>query len=267
MQADAHYAHGHSHTPWCQDYAVARDGVVVVSDGCSKSPHSDVGARLLAHAALEAHLFLKQENPRALLHEYACHRAGYAQHVLRLPTSALDATLLYLHPVETGVEAKLYGDGVVFGRVRETGKIVSCSVSFPSGAPYYPNYRMDGRRHSRYCTEFGTRKALTFSGFYEHDIVEEALILDEFVMAFPSDIYDLVGVGTDGLTDFTKVGENGQRVKVPLADVLAQICAIPVLNGAFVTRRLRKFLSDYCVKNGWRPEDDVGVGMISVEAP
>ena len=57
MTADAYFAIGRTHDV-CQDYALASDDVpktwALVSDGCSSSPASDIGARLLGRAAAHA---------------------------------------------------------------------------------------------------------------------------------------------------------------------------------------------------------------------
>ena len=56
MNADCYYEIGYSHTV-CEDYALAGKinndiSFAIVCDGCSASPHVDVGARILTYAAL-----------------------------------------------------------------------------------------------------------------------------------------------------------------------------------------------------------------------
>ena len=55
MNTDFYYEIGHSHTI-CEDYAIAGKfasdiSFAIVCDGCSASPHVDVGARIIAHSA------------------------------------------------------------------------------------------------------------------------------------------------------------------------------------------------------------------------
>ena len=48
---DAHFVMGRGHSV-CQDYALATARSAVVCDGCSSSRASDVGARVIALAAI-----------------------------------------------------------------------------------------------------------------------------------------------------------------------------------------------------------------------
>ena len=57
MNTDFYCEIGDSHVA-CEDYALAgkiNDNIsyAIVADGCSSSPNVDVGARVLAHAALD----------------------------------------------------------------------------------------------------------------------------------------------------------------------------------------------------------------------
>src|SRR6476659_1428102 len=49
MNADATINIGATHA-LCQDYVIAKDRHVILSDGCSSSPDTDIGARLLVKA-------------------------------------------------------------------------------------------------------------------------------------------------------------------------------------------------------------------------
>jgi len=64
MHADHHYEIGSSHVA-CEDYAMSgtQEGLTyaILSDGCSASKDSDVGARILCHLAKSALMYLHRQ--------------------------------------------------------------------------------------------------------------------------------------------------------------------------------------------------------------
>ena len=70
VQCDAFFAIGSTHDI-CQDYALALNisnrSLLIVSDGCSASPSTDIGARILSRCA--AQVLLEERNvTRAFFH-------------------------------------------------------------------------------------------------------------------------------------------------------------------------------------------------------
>src|SRR6185295_18680312 len=93
MNTDAAINIGSTHSV-CQDYAIARNGYVVLADGCSSSPDTDIGARLLVKA-LDQRLGTPTDIEE--LHRESARTAlGWAA-MLGLPDQAVDATLLSAH--------------------------------------------------------------------------------------------------------------------------------------------------------------------------
>ena len=121
LHVDAHFARGRSHTV-CQDYAVAGSRVAVISDGCSSAPHSDVGARLLAHAALAA-------APETFVSGAWLNAPQSTQRRMGLPAASLDATVVIASAGDDRVEVTMFGDGVVAAR-RCDGGLTLIEVGF-----------------------------------------------------------------------------------------------------------------------------------------
>ena len=82
-------------------------------------------------------------------------------------------------------------------------------------------------------------------------------------LAFPTDLYDLVLLLSDGAESFHT--KDGQPVELDL--VLAQIFDFKGFAGQFLGRRCGRFLSSFCAENGWKHDDDFTVAGIYVGEP
>jgi len=274
--ADAFFAVGKTHTV-CQDYARAEldpdmRPYIVVCDGCSSSPDTDFGARLLAAAAIHR----MHADPDASLssrEEAILFRADATAGALGLPRTCLDATLLTATLASDGqVRVSMRGDGVVAGRLRD-GTLVIHRVEHARGAPRYLSYDLDQDRLADYRAQFGDVSSVaSFSThgpdrawspdtqFNDHP--------DDWV--FPADRFDLVVLLSDGASSFQRVVETSTSRSletVPLEDVVAQILDIKGFAGAFLKRRCHKFLTKFCAERRWQHADDFSAAAIWTETP
>ncbi|MBC8139363.1 MAG: protein phosphatase 2C domain-containing protein, partial [Fibrella sp.] len=133
-QSDAAFAIGKTHKV-CQDYALTGDAhatipTVWLSDGCSSSPHTDIGARLLTHVALDRVTDLatafraKNESQPGLLDGFIqanLTRVAVIAGEMGVRSDCLNATLMGLvsgadRNGERYLYSILYGDGaLVYG--------------------------------------------------------------------------------------------------------------------------------------------------------
>lgn len=256
MNTDAFFTTGKQHNV-CQDYALASRDVVVLSDGCSSSPHTDVGARLLCR------MVLQHGSAEGLV------RAQALLEPLGLPPESLDATLLMARwdPSTRSVQVSVHGDGLVVARRRDGTHLV-IDTSYPSGAPLYPSYDVDLARRDRYALEFGTtRRTTTYDNGTQ--VETEAEVLGEgggsttvTTYEFYADMFDLVILLSDGAHTFRRpLGMSGATEAVPLSTVIGEVLAIKGFVGEFVTRRAKKFLKNAIAK-GWHHDDDFSVAAI-----
>jgi hypothetical protein len=280
MNADSVFQIGAAHTV-CQDYARARAGCadanatgqgafVILCDGCTSSPDTDTGARLLAMAAEQ--LFTSSGAPSARetpgLHLEAARRALEWAEMLGLPPQAVDATLMTAHLDGGDLIVACTGDGVVCLGSRG-GALDAFDISFPSGYPLYPSY---AQQTGRLITLLDAGRAAKQVQHFRADSAGEPLRLrDERggeslteVFAVPAGDYLYAALFSDGVHSFytTRRTETGRPVEaIPFDEVLRELVSFKSTRGSFVGRRARRFLKD-CQARGWQHADDLAVAAL-----
>jgi len=247
----------------CQDYARAgrtpqEHPLVygIVSDGCSSSPDTDVGARLLA---LTAEHLLRGSHQKAWANRVFNEASLVATRtksakdgmLVDLPNEALDATLL-LVAADRPDRARFacMGDGVIAAKDWD-GALRIWDVEAPDGYPRYPNYvNNDLRQRS---VEAGEPWIARSPGGGECRTSK--------VRSFeqPVEGAAVVAIFSDGVRSFT----DAERNPIPSAEIVAELMAFKGYQGAFVQRRLHAFLKA-AVKRGWRHEDDLAMAAIDM---
>src|ERR1051325_2992736 len=135
MNADATINIGSTHSI-CQDYVIARSGYVILADGCSSSPDTDIGARLLVKALDQSLCKLVDIGE---LHKEAARIALHWANMIALPPQSVDATLMSIHVTGDDLIIACSGDGVIILE-SQAGVLDVYSISSPSGYPFYPSY-------------------------------------------------------------------------------------------------------------------------------
>lgn len=270
MTSDAFYAIGKAHAV-CQDYALARGNLACIADGCSSSPDTDMGARLLCWTAVTHYPFIADFDGVAVLRG------------LGLSPNAMDATLLTVAPLPTAgdvltvddaphrVEAGGFGDGILLARRRQDRTWIVRSIDFPSGAPFYGNYLNDERRMAQYRQRFSTLRRITTYDTRDGSEQVEERTDEPIAHFFTFDLreFDIVMVGSDGwLSGQRPVASSTSRTyeSVPLLEVAAEMTAFKIMAGTFVQRRIRRMLEDWHAK-GWFFSDDVSLAAIYAAEP
>ena len=284
MNADSAFYIGASHAV-CQDYALAGNcsttepctesdsrtcPYIILADGCSSSPDTDTGARLLVKAAEQ--LLRESDSPLmrdpVKLHLDAAHRALAWAEMMGLRPEAVDATLLTAHVERDELIAGCTGDGVIaFQSV--TGAIEVYSISYPSGYPLYPGYLHQPRRLLVLRERGSSSKEVKH---FRSASVEEPLLLRDTsssdslteVFTVRARDYRYVALFSDGISSFycAKQTETSKRVEaVPFDEILRGLVSFKSTRGAFARRRMKSFLKD-CRTGGWRHMDDLAVGAL-----
>jgi serine/threonine protein phosphatase PrpC len=238
MNADAIINIGSTHTI-CQDYAIARENYVILSDGCSSSRDTDIGARLLVRA-LDQTLRTPTTHDIAALHADAARTSLTWANMLALPPQSVDATLLSAHVSNDDLIIACSGDGVIILE-SQSGALDVHPISSPSGYPFYPSYLHQPDRL--------------------HEMVSHNRSTETIVLQLNAAAYKYAAIASDGLTSFfhTQTTPNGKRVEpVRLSDVLAELWSFKTSHGAFVERRLKRFKKDTC----WQHADDLSLAVI-----
>jgi len=231
----------------------------MLSDGCSSSPDTDIGARLLVKAAEK--LFTEQvADTVAELHEKAARLALDWAGLIGVPAQAVDATLLTAHVSGESLIVACSGDGVVLLE-SQTGALDLFVISSPSGYPYYPSYAHQPERLSELISNGRTTKEIKHYG-RSHKVTTSDSLTEVFKVKACD--YKFAAVASDGINSFfhTQQSTNGKRVEdVCLLDVIHEFWSFKNFNGAFVERRLKRFTKDTHA-NGWQHADDLSIGVI-----
>lgn len=277
MNADSTINIGSTHS-LCQDYVITRNdslekrgAYVILSDGCSSSPDTDIGARLLvkamdqnlaAHAASDMEDFHKESARVAL---------GWAE-LIGVAVESVDATLISAHVIENRLIVACSGDGVIVLE-SHTGVLDVFAISSPSGYPFYPSYvhqpdrlaeLIDNDRARKQVEHFcrrSTNESLNLIDVYITDSLTE-------VFDFQASDYKYVAVTSDGIHSFfhTQQSTNGKRVEaICMAEILEVFWSFKNSQGAFVERRMKRFKKDARAK-GWQHADDLSIGAIHLGA-
>jgi hypothetical protein len=174
--------HGH---PWYGDslvrmgkshYRCDDDAVVgcrssrawaVVSDGCSASADSDIGARLLARSSARILYTMDHVDIPTVArgaHEMCLDTMGHMSS-LGFPEELMDATLVMaLADATTGVlSVGISGDGM-FLVLFDDGTTELVSLISPGNSPYYLSYHHAPERHALYREHFPGMGSLSMTG-------------------------------------------------------------------------------------------------------
>ena len=265
---DSYYTIGKTHW-YCQDYVFQGRKPfphVILADGCSAAPNSDVGARLLVlNARRELARFARvsdDEAERDALHwrlgRRIVRRATRQARDLGLSPEVLDATLLVAWCDGITVYVHLYGDGCIATRDAD-GKLAVIQVEYAENAPYYLSYLLDSERHALYQEAVGD-PGVAQSVRYLDETTGVSIRRERFdapvALAFKLAMFPTVAVATDGFHSFMNT-ETGERVN--LLEVTRAMLDFRGCQGAFVRDRLEKVL----LKFGKRLMfnfDDLGLG-------
>ena len=272
MNGDSVFNIGATHAV-CQDYVIARGGAsgagpyVILSDGCSSSPDTDVGARLLVKA-MEQMLVMSEPGDVCELHKEAASTAlGWAE-LIGVPAEAVDATLMSVHVCGEELIVACSGDGAIVLESK-AGVVDLYAISSPSGYPFYPAYvhqperlaeMLDNQRSLKEVKQF--RRESPDAPFKLLEVTTSESLTE--VLRLNVFDYKYVAVASDGLNSFfhTQPTPAGNRLHaVCLVDVLNHFWSFKNSHGAFVERRMKKFKKDAEARS-WDHADDLSIGVI-----
>lgn len=281
MNADCVFRMGKTHAV-CQDYARAWGGEqpwLLMADGCSSSPDTDMGARLLVRAAEQVVSEVGWAAVEEASSGVACYHAAtlvrareWAQ-AMGLPDRALDATLLtaIVGKEEWGVA--LYGDGVLVTQPRQ-GPMQMISLSFAGGCPAYLNYQADPAREAAWRARTGNVRKVECSTFNVDGTVEisetqEAIAdLAPYLCRGRIEETKWIALLTDGAHSFYEmvVTETSKAAKeIPASAVVPELMTFPNTAGVFVQRRTQR-CQQLWETRGWQHRDDLSIGVLTTTA-
>lgn len=260
----------------CEDYIIKGNfpfPFIILSDGCSSSKNTDVGARLLAISmknAIESTYYPKSElyMPPFDYHtlgQTAISIAQVTSNLLNMNVDCLDATVIVAMVISNKVWIYMYGDGIVLYQeyIKELEGYVK--VESLNGAPYYLSYLLDSARKKAYNksaleTEPNgeiikiTTSTDSLIGKVNRTLpYTEPLVFEYFLQEKP-----IIAIASDGLDSFVNITTGDKK---ELIDVVNDVMAFKNTEGEFVKRRLKKAIDTYG-KEKIFPSDDVSFGAI-----
>lgn len=268
--ADSFYTIGHNHIVdgiACQDYALVmnteRKGqTLLVADGCSSSPDTDIGARILSHVFKRICKDM-QLNPRNMK---ACiaHAKEVATMWFALSQECLDVSLVLIQyrPNETNrndIFVSIYGDGAFFVSQRDFNYEI-ISVNWDQNAPPYLNYFNDPERYKALIDSKQAGKVVTEMGdsfdsvksVLSHEITIEDSLYGRVSYVYSSEDVLFISAMTDGIE---------QIGSLPKFDAACKFNDFKNVTGNFVKRRAIKVLKDLGKENHF-PKDDFSIATM-----
>lgn len=276
MNADSTFIIGATHSV-CQDYAIAgytaarKTPYVILSDGCSTSPDTDIGARLLVKAA--AQTMNDQDEDLSILHESAARLALSWARLISVPPQSVDATLLTAQVRGTELLVSGSGDGVIVVE-KLAGSLDVYSISYLAGYPFYPAYLHQPDRLEALLTNNRASKEIRHfhSTFIDKPFELVSTYISESatqVFSFNAADYKSVALISDGIHSFFRTDQKAgsKRIEpVLMPEVVGEIVSFKSWNGSFVQRRVNRFLKE-CRAKGWQHADDLSLAVIHLGGP
>jgi hypothetical protein len=271
MNSDWYIDKGYTHKI-CEDYVVVGNGFAIVSDGCSASKHTDIGARVLCMSARELLLNFLEDGGEELDHRhFGNHVIGVAYSSIQnlgLPLTCLDATLLVTYVHRDRVRILMYGDGYAIITF-DDGKKMLWKKEYPQNAPYYLSYQLDYQRQQTYCQQISDYQFFHTSNVPDKELqmpayrwiettipVEETVPIARFIDQPDNMRISNVLIMSDGVASFLENSKN-----VDDTNILEEFTNFKVMKGEFVRRRCNAVMKRFA-KDGVKHYDDISVAGI-----
>ena len=288
MNANSYFEIGHSHLV-CEDYALSEQSCgstfIIVSDGCSESNNTDVGARLVTIIARDTliHLinsnFLKQDKAietfPIVFQQLFLKKCLETKAVLNLSVNTFDATLLLSFVLDDQLFVLCYGDGHIIYKTK-AGLTIADSIEYQSGAPYYLSYQMDNAKKEAYFNEFKESLidegsvTIKADGSSNSRIFNQKLLTEHSNMFSYWKVFDIknqelssISLSSDGIGTYSKSQKSDSEIKLDssLPEMIRRMVAYKGTNGDFVVRRMNRMRLNM-TEGGIIHDDDVSCATI-----
>jgi hypothetical protein len=261
----------------CEDYIISGyDPVpyIILSDGCSSSKNTDIGARILCHRAKQ---YLQQrtdsfDSINAFeMGDYIIWASKLAIDLLGLDVTALDATLIIAYYYDGLININMYGDGHIVNIHKND--ITIKNIEYSKNTPYYLSYKLDPKRDGIYrdnkiikmvdkhyidnpytagCTQSLVAGMMDYKKPYisSHKINPNK---DQTIFIF-----------SDGISTFFN---KEQSEFLPIKDLIQDFSSFKTLKGEFLQRRLlsKKGAITKLEQQGYEHLDDLSIGAFVTE--
>jgi len=247
----------------CEDYIISGDRpikYVILSDGCSSSKNTEMGARILCHLAKQ-YLLYRNDDYRFPDLDYnemglwIIHSAELSARQLGLTRSCLNATLIIAYEFNGRVYIYMYGDGAVITQ-DISGVISLMEVEYTKNAPYYLSYKIDPEGMDQFH-KLGQDMIIksTFKSVHENTYAYDYKPL----FRYDTDIFPKILICSDGISSFIKDSKPEQTI-----EIAKEFLTYKSTTGEFLKRRLKRATKIY-EADGIYHSDDLSVGAFLYE--
>ena len=257
---DSSFYIGKSHIV-CEDYAQHGTSPwpwLLLSDGCSSSAHTDVGARLLVHSAAQC---LQNLQDWSDYHEFAdqfIHLAAQTAASLGLEETALDATLLLAIQQGERVKVYVYGDGCIVLKDKQ-GQVQTLNFDYLHNAPFYPAYRLNAARCQSYLQQAEGARCLRLQASGADSSLHDCQQAQVFEFSLQD--YACVGIASDGVSSVLHRLDNEL---LSLHQVASTLLNFRHTRPGFVQKRLSKALQSWAQAEIY-PLDDLSLAVFTAD--
>jgi len=268
FQADSFFRIGSTHKI-CEDYASHGDPglpFAIISDGCSGSPDTDIGARLLTLSCKK--LISSDDFNEIQPLDYfdfgnkVISDALITAKQLEINQLSLDATLIvaYLSKEKSEFKINIYGDGTVTWADKDN-VINHLVIEYPSGYPRYLNYLSSEIRNKQFI-DISKNSGIKTHLYKNNELIScvTSDISEPTSLTLSIDNLAWLLLSSDGIETFSNT-ENGSLMNK--SDLVTAISSFKNFNGEFIKRRFFKMIKTF-EKNGFTHGDDLSVAGIAI---
>ena len=246
----------------CEDYIISGEfpfPYIILSDGCSSSLNTDVGARILCHVAEKLLLSTapEYENWTYFGNEVISEAMPIAA-LIGIPNTCLDATLIISYLQDSKVTCITYGDGNILYKGNKTieFEIHRTSIQYTPNVPYYLSYVFDKKVNENYKN---SEIKKTVNSLWDElgiggKICEELIHISKpEIKIIPIENSPII-ISSDGIESFN-TGTN---------KIISELMSFKTTKGKFIKKRMKKMIKNY-EKQGIIHTDDIAIGGYSNE--
>lgn len=245
----------------CQDhcfYGLSPIPHMILSDGCSSSKNSEIGAMVLSHSVIRLLYQIKEKfencdyyssvdiynfiNDNILLDAYDIING------FNLSVDSLYATLIVSIVLGGQIHTMMWGDGHIIVVNHDNDIIYHKTIDFPYNAPYFISYNLPQNKdvHNNYIKNIGG-KSITVNN--ETKLVD---IKTKDITTFNLDDIQYLMITSDGIESFRDIDT---KIRVSPIKVVNELVNFKLTDGEFVQSRVKKMFKDFQKKNQYNYDD------------
>lgn len=254
LSVDHFFTIGKTHKV-CEDYAISGIDPIpylIIADGCSSSPNTDIGSRILAHIAKDILKTTEGNLNYHLLGSLVVRLARETIEPLGLSNLCLDSTLIIAFKFNSSWQVFVYGDGGIIS-VAESFSVYQ-KISFSNSMPYYLSYWNNPERRMMYEKENIIK---TVTSINLNTRIEQEVKTKEYGH---QGLYDskLLIICSDGISSFVNTKFASALAEL---NIVKDLLSIKSLKGEFIKRRARRMIKTFAKSNIFNLDDLAVAGM------